>query len=85
MTKLGTQVARPDTAMSQSKRCENAQYIGHHANGIPEHDEARSRDRLGQLEMEDPSSEIWPSLARGERRRRYAMCPVDPPPQGGQH
>lgn len=38
-------------------------------------------DHLSQLEMRYPSSEIWQPLARGERRRRTAITPLNYPMQ----
>lgn len=53
------------------------QSSGHRTMGVPQQHEGAYRDHLSQLEMMYPSSEIWQPLARGERRRRTAITPLD--------
>ena len=69
------------SAISPLSYGESVNYNNDVANVTPEQDEARPRDHLAQLEMKYPSSEIWQPLARGERRRRNAICSFDPLPQ----
>lgn len=53
------------------------QSSGHRTMGAPQQHQGAYRDHLSQLEMMYPSSEIWQPLARGERRRRTAITPLD--------
>ncbi len=58
-----------------------AQSSGQSAMGASPQHEGAYADHLSQLEMTYPSSEIWQPLARGERRRRNAIAPLDYPMQ----
>lgn len=77
-SQLGLEVAEQQSATTSNSGCETAHF--HHGSyGMADpsgQDEPRSGNYLGQLEMKFPPSDVWLPLARGERWRINAICPI---------